>query len=92
MPLDDTPNVKPVFDASAAKARPDKAEAPAQARKETPARALRPGGGWRPAADAVDAAVRAGEDAAKARREWAAPEGTGWKPSMRESFQRGARR
>jgi hypothetical protein len=61
---------------------------PERIKNHAPAPALRPGGGWKARADAIDRRVREGQDAAKARREWAGRIRARHKPGMRMSFTR----
>lgn len=99
MPLDDVPDLRPVFEGKEIKAPDTPGEVPERIRTDKLAPVLKPGGSWTSAAAAVDQAARERADAEKAKREWAADTKTGWttgtgagqKSSMRHSFRRSAK-
>ena len=85
------PDLKAAFEGRESKGEPQTGEVPPRIKKHAPAPVLRPGGSWKARADAVDQKVREAEDAAKARKEWAARIKTMRKQSMGMSFKRRAR-
>ena len=91
MPRDPRPDLRAAFEGREVKAEPQTGEVPEQIKKHAPKPVLRPGGSWRARADAVDQKVREAQDAAKARKEWAARIKTERKQSMGMSFKRRAR-
>ena len=85
------PDLKAAFAGRALTAEPQNGEVPERIKKHAPKPVLRPGGSWKARADAVDQRVREAQDAAKARKEWAARIKTAHKQSMGMSFRRRAR-
>jgi hypothetical protein len=91
MPRDLRRDLKAAFDGREIKGQPQTGEVPERIKNHAPAPVLRPGGSWKARADAVDQKVREAQDAAKARKEWAARIKTERKQSMGMSFRRRAR-
>ena len=85
------PGLKAAFEGRENKGESQTGEVPPRIKKHAPAPVLRPGGSWKARADAVDQKVREAQDAAKARKEWAARIKTVHKQSMGMSFRRRAR-
>lgn len=81
-------DLKAAFQERDAAAETPAGDVPERIRKHAPTPVLRPDGSWRAAADAVDQRVREAEDAAKARREWAARRSMGRGYGMGFSFGR----
>jgi len=73
MTIDPKIDVKRAFGGKEQKAAtPVPPDVPERIKQDAPKPVLRPGGSWAARADAVDQAVREGQDADKARNEWRA--------------------
>jgi hypothetical protein len=88
---DPRPDLKASFEGRETKAQAQTGEVPERIRKDAPAPTLRPGGSWKARADAIDRNVREAQDAAQARKGWAARIKAERKQGMRMSFRLRAR-
>ena len=80
------------FAGKSAKAETESAAAvPERIRRHAPAPVLRPDGGWKARADAVDRRVREQQEAQKARNEWAARQQAQPAGTLKSKFGRSVR-
>lgn len=91
MTIDTKTDLAAAFAGREVKTEPEAPDVPERIKQHAPQPALRPGGGWKARADAIDRRIRESGDAEKAKADWASRIKTTRKQGMGYAFRRSAK-